>query len=388
MADIVAIREYTRELVMATFENRIPKALPEGIKVSDIIEVSVKGQMPYLLLNSLLKVASNSEEAEVIKRNVLFSTYKTFNQVMAARQITEAFEKNGIRHQILKGSIMKNLYPSPEMREMSDVDLVVYDDSLDAAARVMEELGYTNKGLVKHHMIFTKDRSLCVEVHWCLIDKSVDYKQHLHFKDNFNARLKEGFSYTYEFSIEDFYVYMIAHMAKHFFETGCGIRNLVDIYVYQKKYSDTMDAVYLGKEFDALGIKDFEKHMREMAFIWLDGKDCHDFYNNLFEYMVDSGIYGKGENGVWSQLAKETTSNNQNVKIKFFFPSLRFMEEKYQWLVKFPYLLPIAWLIRMVSGLFNRESKQHMEKITETNVVKTTTMLEIYHKMNLNFRKN
>ncbi len=387
MADIVAIRKYTSELVKATFENRSPKPLPEGISASDIIEVAAKGHMPYLLLNPLLKVAADSKEAELIKRNVMLSTFKTFQQVMAARQITEAFEKNGIRHQILKGTIMKNLYPSPEMREMSDVDLVVYDESLDKAAKIMEELGYKNEGLVKHHMIFTKDGSLCVEVHWCLIDKSVDYKQFLHFKDNFNAKLKEGYSYTYEFSIEDFYVYMIAHMGKHFFETGCGIRNLVDIYVYQKKYSDIMDAEYLDREFSALGIKEFEKHMKELAFIWLDDKQCPDFYNNLFEYMVDSGIYGKGENGVWSQLAKETSGNNQNVKIRFFFPSLSFMEEKYPWLKKVPFLLPVAWVIRMVSGLSHKESKQHMEKITETNDEKTASMLEIYHKMGLKYRR-
>ncbi len=387
MADIVAIREYTRELVMATFEKRSPEPLPDGINVSDIIEVAAKGHMPYLLLNPLLKVTADSKEVEIIKKSVMFSTLKTFHQVMAAKQITEAFEKNGIKHQILKGTIMKNIYPSPEMREMSDVDLVVYDESLDKAAKIMEELGYKNEGLVKHHMIFTKDGVLCVEVHWCLIDKSVDYKQYLHFKDNFNARLKEGYSYTYEFSIEDFYVYMIAHMSKHFFETGCGIRNLVDIYVYQKKYSDIMDAKYLDKELDALGIKDFEKHMKELAFIWLDRKECPDLYNDLFEYMVDSGIYGKGENGIWGQLAKETMNKDKNLKLSYYLPSLSFMQERYKWLRKVPALLPIAWIIRGITAFNSKESKEHKKVFSDTNKEEKERMMRIYHAVNLSFRK-
>ncbi len=63
------------------------------------------------------------------------------------------------------------------------------------------------------------------------------------------------------------------------------------------------------------------------------------------------------------------------------------MEEKYPWLKKAPFLLPVAWVIRMVSGLSHKESKQHMEKITETNDEKTASMLEIYHKMGLKYRR-
>ena len=38
----------------------------------------------------------------------------------------------------------------------------------------------------------------------------------------FNSKM-----YVYDFEAEDFYIYMMAHMAKHFYKRGCGIRNLV-----------------------------------------------------------------------------------------------------------------------------------------------------------------
>lgn len=387
MADNVAIRKYTSELINATLERRKPFEVPSDISLQEIISIAIKGQMPYLLLCSLLKVSDDFSEKETIKYQLQQSTLRTFMQVLEAKRISEKFEKSGIRHQILKGTIMKSIYPSPEMREMSDIDLVVYDENLDKAARVMEEMGYRNHGLIKHHMIFSKGKELLVEVHWCLFDAHAGKKQHVYFKDTFRAKLKAGMEYTYEFSIEDFYIYMISHMAKHFFETGCGIRNLVDIYIYTTRYKDVMDQEYLDSELKACGIFDFEMNMRKLAYVWLCNEDCDSFYGDLFDYMVDSGIYGKSENGIWSQLAKETTDNQENAKWKFYFPSINFMNEKYPWLKKAPYLLPAAWVIRGVTGISNKDARHHRDTLINSNKEKVVKMLDIYHRLNLEFRR-
>ncbi|WP_029233680.1 nucleotidyltransferase domain-containing protein [Butyrivibrio sp. VCB2006] len=386
MADHIAIRKYSRELILATFEKREPYAIPEGMTIEDVFDIGIKGQMQYLIMNSMLKISEGTEEYQFIKGTLAQSTFRTFVQMMSAREITKAFEENGIRHQILKGAVTKTIYPSPEMREMSDIDLVVYDESLDKAAEVMEKLGFKNNGLIKHHMIFTKDPGVLVEVHWTLFDQNADKAQHLYFKD-LRANLAVGKKYTYEFSKEDFYVYMIAHMAKHFFETGCGIRNLLDIYIYIGKYGDELDEAYLEKELSKCGILDFEKNMRELAFIWMEDRDCSQFYENLFAYMVDSGIYGKTENGVWSQLAKETADCNNSIKLHYYFPSMKFMVEKYKWLEKAPFLLPLAWIIRGVSGVCNKKSRDHRKQIENADDEKVKVMLDMYHRLNLNFRR-
>lgn len=387
MADNNTMRKYTGMLVKSTFENKIPDSLPEGITESELIKIAVNGQMPYLLLYSLLKLSKDESQTDKIRNLIKHSTFKTFIQVHSAKQISTAFEENGIRHQILKGTIMKSLYPTPEMREMSDIDLVVYDDSLNKAAEVMEKLGFKNHGLVKHHMIFSKGNELLVEVHWSLFDSSTDKKQYVYFKDNFRSKLVEGTNFTYEFSIEDFYVYMISHMAKHFFETGCGIRNLVDIYVYYNKYGELFDQEYIKKELAECGIIDFEKNMRELAYIWLDNKECEQYYENLFEYMVDSGIYGKSENGVWGQLSKETKKGNSNSKFRFYFPSIDFMKEKYSWLEKYRFLLPVGWIIRGLNGISSKEARNHKEMIENSDKEQMKKMLDIYHRLNLEFRR-
>lgn len=381
------IREYTCELIRACFEKRAPYEIPEGITAKELLDISISGQIQYPIASSLLKLQLEEEQAERARNLLRVSTFKTFAQVGALSRITKVFEENGIRHQALKGAVTKRIYPSPEMREMSDLDIVVFDESLDRAAGLLEEMGYKNHGLVKHHMIFSGQGGVHVELHWCLFDQNADRKQFIYFKDNFKSVLKEGTAFTYEFGVDDFYVYMISHMSKHFFETGCGIRNLLDIYVYRSELGDRMNNEYLAGELEKCGIRDFEKNMKELAFIWMENRECSEFFENLFAYMVDSGIYGKTENGVWGQLAKETAADGSGSKLHYYFPSLEFMKEKYPWLSRMPVLLPAAWVIRGVSGISRKESRDHRDKIEHTDSESIRKMMEIYHELNLNFRR-
>lgn len=379
------IRIYYSELIKACFEKRKPDDIPDGIDIGELINYAAKGHIYYPIASSLIKLDIDEKHAEIMRNDLKVSTFMTLMQTVGSREITEAFEREGIRHQLLKGAIIKNDYPSPEMREMSDIDLVVYDESLDKAAKVMEAMGYTNHGLIKHHMIFSKGGNLHVEIHWCLFDEKVDHNQHVYFKD-FRAKLADGKKYTYEFSHEDFYVYMIAHMSKHFFETGCGIRNLMDIYIFWNKYAGSMNRAYLDKELIKCGIRDFEINMRELAFIWLDNTECSEFYENLFTYMLDSGIYGKSENGIWGQLAKETPKGN-HARLHYYFPSYKFMVEKYKWLENKAFLLPIAWVVRGCTAACSDEAKKHKQLFENTEEKDAAMMIEMYHRLNLNFRR-
>ncbi len=386
MSNTDLIMKDTCELIKACFEKRELKQI--SIDKKELIKIAKDGDMEYLLLYPLLKNESDAETANTIKEIVKRDTFLTFAQMMCAKQITELFETEKIRHQLLKGAVLKKIYPSPLMRQMSDVDIVIFDESLTRAARLLEKKGYKNQGLIKHHMIFTSPVGVNVELHWCLFDQNVDYGQYLYFKDTFRSKKSADLNYTYEFCTEDFYIYMIAHMAKHFFETGCGIRNLLDIYVYANEFYDSMDAKYLSIELKKCGLTDFEKNMRKLAYVWMEQKKCSKFQENLFEYMLECGIYGKSKNGVWGQLAKDAKANIEFARIRYYFPSIEFMKEKYSWLEKKSYLLPAAWIVRGISGIISKSGEEHMGVINKADKDEMEKMLEIYCKMNLDFRKN
>lgn len=379
---------YLSELIQAQFENRKPMPIPDSIDIDQLKKIALESHMYYLILGALIKLDIAEETKEAIRPLIMRSAMKTLQQVCAARDIQTAFEENGIRNQVLKGAIMKHIYPRPEMREMSDIDFMVYESSFEKAEAVLLDKGYDKLEAIKHHVIFQKKPYLVLEMHWSLYEQTVDKEQYLYYKDQFRAKLKDGCKYTYEFSKEDFYVYLISHMAKHFYENGCGIRNLVDIYVYMKKYKDVLDENYIKNELEKCGLTSFEKHAKKLAYIWLEKEESTEFYNHMFMYMLDCGIYGKSENGIWGQMAKveaESDGTDKGACLHYYFPSRKYMKEYYPWVDKCVILLPIAWVHRGIHGLINKESRERVKQMENTD--KSMITRKIYQELNLNFSK-
>lgn len=380
--------QYLGELVNASLQNRSPKEVPQGIEVEEILKIARDGQMRTLVLFALSKLEWNEEWKKGIQQESLYCTMRSLAQVSCLRTVQELFKKSGIRFQVLKGAVMKQVYPRPELREMSDIDILVYEDSFEKADQVLVAEGFNKKKEIKHHAVYEKKPFIVLEAHWDLIDKSVDKNQHVHFKNDCVGVLKPDKEYEYEFSKEDFYVYMIAHMAKHFYEGGCGIRNLVDIYVYREKYGKDMDEAVLKEKLQKCGITDFEKHARELAYVWLNGQESSEFQDNLFWYMIDSGIYGKSENGIWSQMVKGSdNADKKKLKLWYLFPDKEHMSETYPWVEKCPILIGAAWIMRIVSALFREDVKDREKNLRDMDQKEIDSKFEIYKKMNLNYQK-
>lgn len=384
------LMSYLGELVRAQLDNRVPKTIPEGITLNQLMDIARKGQIVYLIHGALLKLSLKEEEYNLIRPGVVNSTIKTLRQVCLINELSAELEKAGIRNQFLKGSVMKFVYPNPEMREMSDVDIMIYESSLDKTDSILCKMGFTKKTDIKHHSIYANKAGIIVEAHWDLYDCNVDKEQFVYYKDNFRAVLSEGKKYSFEFTKEDFYVYMISHMAKHFYETGCGVRNLVDIYVYNNAYDGVIERSTVDREFKRLGLDEFEKHMKNLAYIWLDNCPASQFYIDLFEYMLDCGIYGKGENGVWGQLIKgnaDLDRKRSRLKKWYYFPPKSYMTEYYPWLRNRTWLLPVAWIIRAFHGITNRDSIERKNLISNADRDTIMRVGNIYKTLNLDFKK-
>lgn len=55
--------------------------------------------------------------------SLAFARYMKYDY--ETKEICRIFEEKRIQHMLLKGFIMKDYYPSPEMRTMCDVDILV-----------------------------------------------------------------------------------------------------------------------------------------------------------------------------------------------------------------------------------------------------------------------
>ena len=308
------LANYLAQLIKAQLNGEKPVSVPEEIQVEDLIHLSCKNHMEYLVMGALLKTDGISEDIQgILRSHVMRSIVRTTTQIMDLKEIIRRFEEKKIVNQPMKGAQMKFIYPSPEMREMSDIDILIRHDCMDRAAEELKDMGYVLEQAIKHHDIYVKEPFMVVEAHRAMYDKTVDNNQYEYFSNFSKAILKEGYTYTYDFNDEDFYIYMIAHMAKHFYVKGCGVRNLVDIYVYLNAKEDVLNHKYVEEELKKLGLSTFTKHMEKLAFAWLDQKPFTEFQQQVFDYMLDSGIYGKDENGIWNKFSEFKMKGNSAI---------------------------------------------------------------------------
>lgn len=385
------LADYLAELIHAQFENRAPERIPEGLTMEELSRAAVENHMEYLIFGGLLRTENLPPEwKEPLKKRVMSGIFRTMTQVQELQEMESRFEAAGIVNQPMKGARMKFIYPSPQMREMSDIDVLIGQEDRKKAGEVLSRMGYALSQDIKHHEIYVKKPFMVVEAHRAMYDRTVDENQYQYFSDFSRAVLREGCLYTYDFNREDFYVYLIAHMAKHFYTMGCGIRNLLDIYVYQEKYKGEMNLKYVKQELKKLGLLSFAEHMEKLAYVWMEKEEAGQFECQLFDYMLNSGIYGKDENGIWNKFAEKKCRDREvtrfRLKMWYFFPPVSYMAEYYPWLEERAFLLPAAWCIRFFRGLFLKKGMHKREMIHDIEKEQVKIYQNIYQQMELHFK--
>ncbi|WP_027437650.1 nucleotidyltransferase family protein [Lachnospira multipara] len=381
---------FLRDLILSQLHNEEINSVPEDVNIDDLCRLASLHQMEYILLAPLLKLDIDNAKKESISARLSRDTFIDLGQRQQIKNITTTFESYGLDYLLMKGSILKEVYPKSVMRQMGDIDLMIYDTTMNRSRELFKFMGYNLEHSVKIHDVYKKEPFWIVEAHWSLFDKNVDKNIYDYYQER-RATLKEGTKATYELSIEDFYVYMIAHMAKHFYENGCGIRNLVDIYVYLEHYKNQLNYDKLVAELEKCGLSTFEYQSRRLAYDWLEKKELDEMELSLFYFMLDCGVYGKGENGFWSQFAKQANADESIDKVItgkwYLFPPISYMKEFYPKVAKYPILLPWYWLVRGVRGLTHKERRRRRVELTKIDQTEAKTIVDLYKNMGLDFTR-
>lgn len=352
------VAAYVINLVAAAVNSTKAPEKPENISWSSIIRFA-KEQCVLNLVAYACETLSEKPDAETFK---LFREFRKHKIVVEAEQeiiagdIFDKLEEMGIKHMPLKGYIIKNFYPSPDMRTMSDIDVLIDTDRMDDAVKICVDEGFEFSSDGDLHCNIDKGNSH-FEFHKALVNTS--YKNlTAYYGDGFvHARKADGYNYRYEMSHEDLYVFMLAHLAKHYRYGGTGIRTVLDLYVFRKALPD-LDMEYILNETAKIGLDKFQKTAERVADEWFS--DIFDGeFDSVSAYIISGGVYGTFDFHVVNQMI----NNNENMAVGKFksifsmiFPSYELMSELFPALKKAKILLPLFWVIRWVKSVTDKNS--------------------------------
>ena len=326
--------------------------------LDEVMNLAKFHKIEHIAANALLKsgVLTDADVFKKYQRIVMFEIAIDARRTCALQAIQAVFEENRIDYILLKGSVIRHLYPETWMRNSCDIDILVRPEELDRAVEVLaSQLGYTVTDREVHDvaMIFEETR---LELHFSLIEEGRAKQATDILNDVWTCAERRGDGYEFVLPEDLSYFYHIAHMAKHITNGGCGIRNFADVWLLNLRGQNLDNAKQLLLRGGLLTVTEAIEHL---ARVWF-GNESHTETSLEFErFILGSGTYGAFDNRVL--LTKINFGGNGQGVLSYYLPRLfmplRLMRIKYPVLERWPVLLPFLWAYRIVEMLLSKTAR-------------------------------
>lgn len=295
--------------------------------------------------------------------------------------LRRAFKEKEIEHLLVKGTVIRSLYPYPEMRIMSDADILIREEQYEKIKPVMVEMGFSEEYESDHELVWKKN-NFTVELHKRLIPSyNKDYYEY--FGDGWKlAKIKDEETGSYLMTDEDSFVYSFVHYAMHYRNGGIGVKHVTDFYVIMKN-TPSLDMEYIEREFEKLQLLEFWKNTKKLLDVWFNGAESTELTDFMTAKIFGSGAFGTKEGKIFSE-AVRTSNTGKGMKLKrifsLLFPSYTGMRIKYRFLKKVPVLLPVMWVVRWFQLLFTpskiKARKKELDTLSTESVSKYQNELD------------
>lgn len=275
--------------------------------------------------------------------------------------ILNAFELNGIDCVPLKGWVIQDMYPNPAMRYMCDMDILFKPEQSGEVQRVLEALGYTAQELGGNPEVYFKKPVMNIEMHKALIRDKTD-----HYATSWERVVPVPHcAHTFSMTPEDYYLFMVAHLHKHFVGGGTGVRSVCDIEIYLRKCGDTLNREYIENKLRQSELLDFEKQVCALCRAWFHDEPADAELTAFSQKLLFCGVFGTPERArenymtavVQSMPGKSARTKKLFYKLSLLFPKLSVMQDVFPVLRKAPFLLPVFWVVRGVRSVLHKQDQ-------------------------------
>lgn len=379
----------------------------EKINWNEVLEESEAHKVTPLIYSSINRAEAlnimDESTLSTLKKNVFKSSITQSSHIKNVASVLEIFNNAGIPIIVLKGLVVRDYYPIPDLRTMCDADVLVHEEDLEKVSALMISLGFNQiKEKDDHgaHIVFYKG-STVFEVHWTLINDRF-FKGDKSFEDKLwddAMDVTVGGVKTKSLSLEDLAVHLCTHMAVHLAYSGFGVRQLTDLVVLVERKGHLIDwKAFLNKSKEcgvytfAIAIFNICNRLFDMEMpkeIKGEKNIKNKYIEQLIQDIFDSGVHGKKSNDrvfaaefAFDQGEGAADGSVSIIKkfMKLLFPPIRQMSDKYNYAKKFILLAPIAWIHHLIEGILNKDynfsSKMKMATSTVSVANKRNKLLK------------
>lgn len=317
--------------------------------------------------------AENAALFAAVKQQVIA---QVLHQTMRASEFAGLYQRlraAGLHPVVVKGQLCSRLYPLKDHRISADDNLLIPDGEFMACHEQLLANGLTTDTPADElptadEVSYTKsDSPLYIELHRHLFDSAEDAHDELnHFFTDINPVEMDGFLAMLP---HEHLLYLLLHAYKHFVRSGIGLRQFCDIGLWARAYHAEIDWQRLHEQCESVHAATFAAAAFRIArddlgiefdlpALWGDAVDVEP----LLHDSLCGGVYGSNDltrlhsSTVTLNAVKASRTGEKSGVLRTVFPKRAYLEHRYPYLKKRPYLLPIAWVQRLAHYAGEKQS--------------------------------
>lgn len=311
-------------------------------QVNGIVYTQAKDSMPPEAQNTFLQ-------------ETLATIYCASNRANDFDAVKKGLKELEIPFFVVKGPMIADLYPSPMLRVMGDIDLVIQREKRDACHELLLKNGYECVSKQDDREWQYVKNKMELELHDRLVYEETvnEAGQDIFFNDCWRYVEEEKLDWDFHL------LFLIFHLRKHFMNAGVGFRQFMDLAVVSQKTRINWD--WMKANLEKTGMYHFALKCYGFIERWFGIKTVltenieEDFYEGATQIIFSNGVFGVDN-------ADNITSMSINIIRKSRYPRLAIIKQHlidifpawellsnttaYKYLKKGKLLLPIAWIHR------------------------------------------
>ncbi len=330
--------EYLVHLIYCAVHDLQPQEKPEGISFENVFLLGKEHEVANIAFLSVDKL-NNKPDSELYNEWQVFyfhSVQRDARQLEQYTKLTALLTENKIRWTEAQGTVTKTLYPTPDSRMMSDIDLIVDVSSLEKIEELMNEKGWRVEKYHENELNVFPDGESEIEFHTEYFSEF--YKgSTLRYSGAINSPFEhavpsEENEYKYIQDDTHYYLYSLLHTIKHFEYAGCGIRRILDLYFLKKELADKVDNEYIDALLEKYDFTENAEKLYQLEAYWFEGaKTSIDLTETAID-VLKSGNHGIYEIHLRNSLRREAKDGGlkkakRRKIISFLFPPIETIYE-------------------------------------------------------------
>ena len=282
----------TRDMLFAVIRTGMDLPMSK-IEFSDdecvaAIKLARKQSLLPIVLRGLKKMGAHEEVLKPFEQECTKNKYQSILQDDSIKTIRSILDEEHIPYILLKGAVIRHLYPEITLRTSADIDILIHEEDINHVVSKLEDRTDFKMNSRDYHDISMISSRVHLELHFNIKENDEKIDSLLSKAWDYSVSSNEG--YLYRFFPEYQVFHVVAHMSHHFLHGGLGIRPFIDLWLLKNKTLFDIDE--LEAMLDGCGLLQFYRECCNLSNVWMN-KENHSETTRLFEdFCLAGGVFG------------------------------------------------------------------------------------------------